>query len=119
LALAPGAASAFAPLGIGVVGVTGFEGDDAGPVPTALVAVTVKVYVSPANRPLMSMDGQSCAAVSAVKTTGDIHQSRLRHDVLRSVGPAYGGAHQPGPLHEGRASQVPAGIGLAAGTLLP
>ncbi len=27
-----------------VIGVTAFDGDDAGPVPIALVAVTVKVY---------------------------------------------------------------------------
>jgi len=34
-----------------VVGVTAFEGEDAGPVPFALVAVTVKVYAVPSVKP--------------------------------------------------------------------
>ena len=33
-------------------GVTSFEGADAGPVPPALVAVTVKVYAVPLSRPV-------------------------------------------------------------------
>src|SRR5258708_27611169 len=35
-----------------VAGVTELDGDEAGPVPTALVAVTVKVYLVPLVRPL-------------------------------------------------------------------
>jgi hypothetical protein len=33
--------------------VTGFDGSEGGPVPAGLVAVTVKVYVSPGVRPVM------------------------------------------------------------------
>ncbi len=39
-------------IGTGAVGVTAFEGADAGPVPTALVATTVKVYVVPLANPV-------------------------------------------------------------------
>jgi hypothetical protein len=35
--------------------VTGFDGADAGPVPTALPAVTVNVYVVPFVRPLIGV----------------------------------------------------------------
>ena len=38
-----------------VAGVTVFDGADAGPVPTALVAVTVKVYAAPLVRPATVM----------------------------------------------------------------
>src|SRR5579859_7670271 len=48
-------AAAVTPAGaagtVGAAGVTVFEAADAGPVPTALVAVTVKVYVTPFVRP--------------------------------------------------------------------
>ena len=30
------------------------------------------------------------------QTTRDVHQSWLRHDVLQSISPAHGGAHEPG-----------------------
>jgi hypothetical protein len=36
-----------APGAVGAAGVTGLDGAEAGPVPTALMAVTVKVYVRP------------------------------------------------------------------------
>ena len=36
----------------GAAGVTAFEGDDAGPGPTAFVAVTVNVYAVPFVRPV-------------------------------------------------------------------
>jgi len=51
---------------IGVVGTTGFEADDAGPAPTALVAVTVNVYVSPAVSPLTVMAGPPSARLMPV-----------------------------------------------------
>jgi hypothetical protein len=54
------------PFVIGVVGTTGFEGDDAGPAPTALVAVTVNVYVSPAVSPVTVMAGPPSARVMPV-----------------------------------------------------
>ena len=41
-----------------VAGVTLFEAAEAAPVPTALVAVTVKVYAVPLERPVTVMDVQ-------------------------------------------------------------
>ena len=48
------------------VGVTAFDGVDAGPVPTALVAVTVNVYVVPLVRPVTVADGAGGLPVTVV-----------------------------------------------------
>ena len=42
-----------APGGVGAVGVTALDCEDVGPVPTALVALTVNVYVAPLVRPVI------------------------------------------------------------------
>ena len=47
-----------------LLGTTGLDDDDAGPVPTALVAVTVKVYVSPFVRPVTVIGLDEPVAVS-------------------------------------------------------
>ena len=56
-----GAAGAVAP-----AGVTAFDGADAGPVPTALVAVTVNVYVVPFVRPVTVADGEGGLPMTVV-----------------------------------------------------
>ena len=45
-------------------GVTGLEGGDAGPVPAASVALTMNVYLCPAVRPVMVVNG--CPLVDGV-----------------------------------------------------
>src|SRR5438270_7423851 len=59
-----GAPGAAIPAGGGAVGVTLLEGAEAAPVPTALVAVTVNVYVVPLVRPV------TVAVVGAVPPAG-------------------------------------------------
>ena len=54
-ATAVGAAGAFGAVG-GAVGVTALDGAEAGPVPTALVAATVKVYAVPLLKPLIVVE---------------------------------------------------------------
>ena len=51
-------------------GVTLFEAADAGPVPTALVALTLKVYAVPLARPATMIDAHGAAHVP-VKAPGD------------------------------------------------
>ena len=45
--------AAGAPGAVGVETMTGFDAADGGPVPTAFVAVTAKVYVAPFERPVI------------------------------------------------------------------
>jgi len=48
-------------------GVTGFEFEDAGPVPTSFVAVTVKVYVVPFVRPeMVALVAGTSASISVI-----------------------------------------------------
>ena len=65
-------ATALTPVGAsGTVGlgITDFDGSDAGPVPTLFVAVTVNVYEVPSVRPTTAAD--VAPAVVAVATPGD------------------------------------------------
>ena len=52
----------------GPEGVVAFDGDEGGPSPIALVAVTVKVYVSPSVRPETSVD--VCELLTDVTVVG-------------------------------------------------
>ena len=49
-----------------LAGVTGADGADAGPVPTALVAVTMNVYAVPFVRPVTVADGEGGLPVTVV-----------------------------------------------------
>ena len=54
------------------VGVTAFDGADAAPVPTALVAVTVKVYPVPLVRPVTLIDVQGAVQAPVMEPGDDV-----------------------------------------------
>ena len=53
-----------------VIGVTALDGDDAGPGPASLVAVTVNVYAVPLTRPLIVCGVPVVPALSSVPPAG-------------------------------------------------
>src|SRR5260370_39163447 len=88
-----------------VAGVTELDGDEAGPVPTALVAVTVKVYLVPLVRPLTVALVAVPLALAGVPPGGE----GTGYPVV--WGPPLGAGAPPGTV----ARAVPARGGAAAG----